>query len=835
MSLQDRINKGLAKQFEAHRIVFWHDAEQEFREAFDTLSLTGVQTIAVANNEFAVKYRVLRAEPGSKFLLYLAGPRPEDAENWLLDLELAHGTFKTDQTAIRLTELRLPLDYADVIAAHAEFFKSERRFERLRAIEPPPESKARLRQRMLAIAVDAEGGLDAVVEVLLAQHARGKDDGLRTLARVGLEPFLWEQMEHAYGYRSEAPGIADFAITLFRSCYHAALGEAASLVPDALLFFRRWKGSRAAETAFEKLSAEAADALAIADDLAGRDFRTLIDLDHFEAIDRVVIPALVTGLAARTLPQDQVQDMVRRRLAGHWQTKYHDVYQSIGYAADFQQTIATLKIDMTSLADGIVLYAEGWFRIDRLYRKFILHMQASAQVTTLAPLYAQVENHYANSYLMRLNDAWQVHVDEAPRWEADDVPAHRHFYRDHIAGFRQRDLKVCVIISDALRYEIADELCERIRQLDRYEAQLTPMLGCLPSYTQLGMAALLPNTDLRIADNDSSMTIVDGQSAQGTENRRKILADGRTGDRTTALKADSLMNMQRDEARTLFRDHDVVYVYHNEIDAVGDKPATEERVFEAVESTLDTLVQLVKKLAGANATNLIVTADHGFLYQHRAIEESDFSSAEVAGENILFRGRRFVLGHGLKPAPGLRHFTAAQANLQGDVEMLIPKSVSRLRRQGSGSRFVHGGATLQEIVVPVVRINKKRQSDLAIVEVEAIPGANRRITSSQLAIRLYQSSPVSEKIQSRQLLIGLYGPDGTAISDEHTLVFDNRSDNPRDRERQLRLLLSREADALEGREVILKLRERVGETTHFRDYQAVRYMLARSITNDFDF
>lgn len=835
MSLQDRIAKGLATQLEAHRIVFWHDVAHEFRAAFDALALKGVETIAIENNEFAVKYRVLRGQPSGKFLLYRGGPRPADADNWLLDLELAHAEFKTDQTAIRLTELRLPLDYGDVISAHAEFFKSERRFERLRGIEPPPESKAVLRLRMLAIAVDAEGGLDTVVEALLAQHVRGKDDGLRTIARAGLEPFLWEQMAHAFGYRSEAPGIADFAITLFRSCYRAALGEAASLAPDALLFFRRWKNSRAAEIAFEKLSADAADALAIVDDLAGRDVRTLIDLDHFERIDHVVIPALVAGLAAQTLPQDQVQDMVRRRLEGHWQANYHDVYQAISHAAGFQQAIAALKIDMTSLGDGITRYADDWFRVDRLYRKFILHMQASGQVTTLAPLYVQIENHYANSYLMRLNDAWQVHVDAAPRWAAEGVPSHRHFYRDHIAHFRQRDLKLCVIISDALRYEIADELVERIRQLDRYEAELTPMLGCLPSYTQLGMAALLPNTDLRIADNDSSMTIVDGQSAQGTENRRKILAGGRAGDRTTAIKADALMNMQRDEARTLFRDHDVVYVYHNEIDAVGDKQATEERVFEAVESTLDTLVQLVKKLAGANATNLIVTADHGFLYQHRAIEESDFSSAEVTGDNILFRGRRFVLGHGLKPAPGLRHFTAEQAGLQGDVEILIPKSVSRLRRQGSGSRFVHGGAALQEVVVPVVRINKKRQSDLAIVEVEAIPGANRRITSSQLAIRLYQSGPVTEKVQPRQLVVGLYGPEGTAISDEHVLVFDNRSDKPRDRERQVRLLLARDADAFEGREVILKLRERVGETTHFRDYQTVRYTLARSITNDFDF
>lgn len=47
--------------------------------------------------------------------------------------------------------------------------------------------------------------------------------------------------------------------------------------------------------------------------------------------------------------------------------------------------------------------------------------------------------------------------------------------------------------------------------------------------------------------------------------------------------------------------------------------------------------------------------------------------------------------------------------------MQIPKSINRLRLKGSGSRFVHGGATLQEVVIPVISINKKRQSDVGKV------------------------------------------------------------------------------------------------------------------------
>ena len=67
----------------------------------------------------------------------------------------------------------------------------------------------------------------------------------------------------------------------------------------------------------------------------------------------------------------------------------------------------------------------------------------------------QVENHYVNSYLLRLNDAWQVQVDAAPVWTADPIPAQQAFYQQHVGNFRRRDQKICVIISDALRYEIA--------------------------------------------------------------------------------------------------------------------------------------------------------------------------------------------------------------------------------------------------------------------------------------------------------------------------------------------------------------------------------------------
>ncbi len=232
---------------------------------------------------------------------------------------------------------------------------------------------------------------------------------------------------------------------------------------------------------------------------------------------------------------------------------------------------------------------------------------------------------------------------------------------------------------------------------------------------------------------------------------------------------------------------------------------------------------------------MLLTSDHGFIYQNRVLDESDFSGGVVEGEQIRFRNRRFVLGKGLKPAPGLKKFKSAELGLAGNMDVLIPKSINRLRIKGAGSRFVHGGASLQEVVIPVVRINKKRRSDISSVEVDILRGGTSVITSGQLALVFYQTEPSTEKVQPRTLRAGIYTQDGELISDLHDLVFDFVSDNPRERELQLRFVLTRKAEEANGQEVILKLEEKVAGTSHYKEYKTLTYLMRRSFTSDFDF
>ena len=844
--MSERIDQALNRLFERHRIVFWNDTKLELREEFDSLQLEGVEKVELVNNEFGVKYHILREQPEQKFLLYREGPQPAMLDNWILDVELAHGEFRADQSSIWLSELELGSDFQDVVKDHSEFYKSAKRIVSLKKLLKADDTPGMIRLKMLAVCAGSAPQLDMVVEHLLDELAGSASDetqlGLelqdgdkfRLIERCRLDGYFWELIKRSYGYESPEPGLKDFVIELFKSSFAVGTDGKGALSGDALVFLKRWKDSRQFEECFEALSDECAEILRLEQKLEGLDFRQLIELDYFRLIDRKIISDLVRALASQTVFSHEVTQWIRLRRQGHWFEEFRHFYEAVEYAALFMHAIEEAKLDMGSMADGIEQYSRFWFRLDQFYRKFIYHVSISAQVSLMAELSEKVENLYSNNFLLKLNDRWQSFVDKADTWEAPPVPLQKSVFERFVQPFLSKKNKVCVIISDALRYEIGDELLTLIRQEDRYDANLEPVLSMLPSYTQLGMAALLPNKVLAFADNDTGTVLADNISSQGTANRSRIL--NRTASwKGATVKAEEVMALKADECRTLLRDHDVIYVYHNRIDITGDKRESEERVFEAVEECLKDLVKLIKKLTRANANNLLVTSDHGFIYQNRALDESDFSGEEAEGDLILFRDRRFVLGKGLKEAPGLRKFHASQLGLAGDVEVQIPKSINRLRLRGSGSRYVHGGASLQEVVIPLIRINKKRQSDISVVDVDIIRGTSSVITSGQLAVVLYQSQPVTEKVQARTLVAGIYTLAGELISDSHSLVFDVTSDNSRDRERQVRFLLTSKADEVNGHEVILRLDEKYPGTSHYSEYKSIRYLMRRSFTSDFDF
>lgn len=125
------------------------------------------------------------------------------------------------------------------------------------------------------------------------------------------------------------------------------------------------------------------------------------------------------------------------------------------------------------------------------------------------------------------------------------------------------------------------------------------------------MASLLPHQELSI---DSNMNvIVDGQACGDLASRDKILKA--QNEDNIAVSFDEIYK-NRKRAQKLLQNKKIVYIYHNQVDARGDKPACENEVFNACDEAIREIYELVKQLiSDVSASRFYITADHGFLYK----------------------------------------------------------------------------------------------------------------------------------------------------------------------------------------------------------------------------
>ena len=831
--MDENIRKALARQFEKHRIVIWQDTDAEFADSFASFDLPDVVPLEVENNEFGLKYRVLRQEPDKKFLLYRRGKVPEDRDNWLLDLELASSVFVADQASIWVQEIGLPYEFVSIVKEHEAFFAAAKRREGLKELLVPADNRQKILLKMVAVCCNADPQLDAIMGTLLAETAIEKDDRQGLLSRCNLNSFFWQQVQRAYGFVSERPSIREFSISLFESAYSMSLGETAVLNQGAVLLLKGWKDNRKYQDEFVSLSRKVGEWLQIEGSIDNRDYREFGHVDYFEQIEKAVLEGLISDVERGTISAEECEAIVQSRRSSIWFDRYATAYACIVHARQVQQLFSNMAMDATDVSQAFDQYANGGYEIDLHYRSFLAALRKTEFVSVFKDLREKIENLYVNRFLLHLNNHWQQLIDDLSEWKIPSVQSQRLFFKNYVEPILKSDQKVYIVVSDALRFEAASQLVDMILEEDRFEAKLDATLGVLPSYTALGMAALLPHKELAITAEKTPTVMVDGKPSQGMENRKKILSEWK-GKRGTALGWEEFRKMDRDESRELVRESDFIYVFHNQIDAVGDKRYSEERLPEAVEQAQEELIQILKKLASANATNMIVTADHGFLYQARELDEGDFAVGEMRGDQVLVQTRRYVIGQDLQPDRSFMIFDSKGLGLTGNVEVAIPKSVNRMRKSGSGSRYVHGGATLQEITVPVIKVRKKRQSDLECVDVEILRGDETRITTNQFTIRLYQTQPVRDKLLGRTLKVGLFAQDGERLSDQVELFFDSESDSARAREKKVKLLLDQRAGKYKRQMVNLKLLEKIPGTERYREYKSQQYELRQSIASDFD-
>ena len=819
-----------------HRIVFWYDGEQEFAEILPELGIDGVHVLRLdEHSPLEVKIRLEVEDRDNRYLLYAPAHEPAPENDWLLDIRLYSRTFHADKASIIASDLGLTNQaLRSFIKQHLSFFQSMDRFERLKKWIVPGDGEDELAKKMLAVITRAEQ--PEVFAVLIKLYEACCPDGRfdpghvpktwDDMVKMGLEGIFWEFVAKTFGYdREEGKSLIDLVTRILvtdlaesirgetpPSVRHFVLPDNTGAVNTAV-FLSQWRSHIKHHRQYQEISRAIGEKISIDSLLSAYEPESLQDVMTFEAVEKRIIRALRDAIIENGGGKgghrfQPVRDIAARRLDGYWANSalegphepnhYKTVYQALEVATHLFEYRKKLDAGL-SYPDPAAMfnaYTGLLFACDRYYRVFNEYADTveKAGWDVLKTLRESLENCYSGWFLESMGLAWGDFLEAntarlLDTWQIPGIVNQHRFFKHHVApvikaGPRNR---VFVIASDAFRYEAAAEFSTQVNSRYRFKAELSAMLGVLPGYTALGMAALLPHDTLSVKDNGD--VLVDGKPASSMQHREKILAayEG------TAIKADDLMAMSKEQGREFVKPHRIIYIFHDRIDATGDKAATEGETFHAVRRAIDDLQAMVSFIINSlNGTRVVVTADHGFIYHERPADPIDKSIAAPSGAGIVKMHKRFVLGKDIDPSAGVFYGrTAVTAKTDTDMGFITPKGNKRFNFSG-GARFFHGGAMLAEIVVPVVSITEAKGKKLAETEVRRVGvsllGTHKKIVSNIPRFKFIQTDPVSERVHPRMLKISLRDG-GELISNEETVTFDSRSSDVEERTRSVKLNL----------------------------------------------
>ncbi|MGL5980551.1 MAG: BREX-1 system phosphatase PglZ type A [Phocaeicola sp.] len=817
-----KIENILSNLIERRRLVFWYDEGGQMQHFASSLEIPGVEVLTLQNNAFTLKYRILKGEqPERGFVIYSPEAAPKDEHNWLLDLQMEATLFSADMGSLHAAECGIPLELKPkVVDNHLEFFKTATNRSKLAARLRTGMDVEMIEKQMIGVVCKTEPNCEQLTYALAKEALKGGKELQEKLEQYNLGALYWQEIESLFGYKKKR-NVKDLLIVLFQDDLQQQF-QPSELSNEAHIFMRDWRDSRQQGELYREWAKLLEQELDIVNLLQEHPLEQLVGIETFPCVDKIIAHYLQIEVLNGTMQVEKMESIVDERegklffsVAAHTLTALLEARRML---EEIDQKMGGVIIDAPE--EGFKRYCNELYSIDLHYRHYIREASQAENTSLLSEVTERVQRSYTNSYLMPLGRKWQQVVDGMDRWQMDRIISQASFYDYYVAPFVQRGKKIFVIISDALRYETMVELAQRIAREKRMESTMKDaMLSTLPSYTQLGMAALLPNRELSY-EKDSDEVFADGLSTKGTEARKKVLA--KKEPRSLAIRADEFLDITQPKA--YFKDFDLYYIYSNVIDKRGDNKDSESQIFDATEEEFERILRMIKIISNGNGSNILITSDHGYLYQNELLDESDFTDFKVMGD-VITGTRRFVIGNNLQPGNAVKTWESEKVGLKAGKQIQIAKAMNRIRKQGSGSRFVHGGCMLQEVVVPVLHVKIKKAAGTSQVEVDILNKRARLSTNNQ-TISFYQSEAVTEKVKGITLRLGFYDAAGNLISDSLCMSFTSQSGESSQREQKHQFIFKSQLSKLNGQEVVLRMERQAEGSEQFVKYKEVPYKVS---------
>jgi len=779
----DRLNAEFTG--ETRKLVFWYDDKAEFAEDMETVELQNAKIYHLQpDNQFYTKYFLERVDKTTNYLIYAPFPKPDVRDNHLEDTMLYSRRFFADRASLLSVDLGIEEKYKPVIEKHIKFFANKERTQRFCDLEIENFNEENILVGLLSAVCKARTcSFEEVVRIVLTDGELVDNAFLQEFEKYDLLSAFWQLCEQHFGYTDTKPSLERLLVTLFVTYtgrYVQAELPAAwkSFVSyksgNIIAFLDSLMNSVLYRDKYDALSAHVAKGLNVLSAFAGMRVDDLVECDTFLAVDQVLVKWLIGRLVSEDIGAIvngfTIPELCEKRAKMHFGRKTGKTYQMLSSAYSMVK-----KADYHA-ADGlkpiIDRYLAADYNMDQQYRKFYYYYDQLESTESFESLRELVENIYTNEYLACLLPAWNAGIQQDAAFSA--IPLQREFYNVNLRYTKERTV---VIISDAMRYEVGQELFARMQDDPKCTAKLSVQLSVLPSYTRLGMAALLPHKTLEMTDD--FQVLVDGILCDNLAGRQQVLQSYNPD--SVCVQFDDIKNLKVAELRDVLTKRQIIYVYHNQIDARGDKANTEDEVFHACEEAVQEIVDLIHRISvSGNTYHFIVTADHGFIYKRDKLTESDKISGKSAEK--AFVNRRFIVSKAALEDDGIDHMSMGRVLGNEDSKVVsYPVSSNVFKVAGGGANYVHGGSSPQEMLVPVLEFKMERghmetkNAEIALVSIV------HKITNLITSMDFIQSDAVSDTVKAAKYRIFFLSEDNEKISNENSYVADSREENAQKR------------------------------------------------------
>lgn len=790
-------------EFYRRRIIFWNDEDGDFKDDVMDLELEKAKVVVLeSNNNFAVKRLLTSEDLDNNYLIY--NPFATDLEDdWLLDIKLFSEDFRADQLSMWMQEMNIaPIPAVrDQLKEYKQYLNAAARRKVLAQFGVDITNVQRLHMAILASILRTRMNPKEIIKAVVKSGDNLQSQAKSDLLLYSASGKFWQLVDRTTGFNAD--GDINHMDT------HIVLSAVSQTMPDKVLSGLETKYSSihapfCYDLIFEWIHSDSKDELydllrkiekelKLVDRFENFEIEDLADTEILPCIDEVILNKLMQNIMSHTIGADSVISVAEKRRTMAWHELTEENYSCLYWAAKMFQFSDKHAggFHLTEAHKVWNEYTKEYYLMDTYYRQFYVAFNKCLSDSNaslddnLKNVASEIEKLYKNWYLTNLSQNW-MSVSEQQLKETGTI-AHieqqTSFYSRYV---RSEENKVFVIISDAMRYEVATSLADQLRIETKADVKIESQQGIFPTITKFGMAALLPHRSLSIEEKSGVLRILaDGRSTESVD-REEILKAANS--KSVTAKYKDLILMKREDRRNLIKGMEVVYIYHDTIDHTSHHD--EQGVFNACDKAIDEIKNLVKIITNElNGINVVITSDHGFIYTYEPLSEDDKLDRTEFKKDIVEQGRRYAITND-KANPD---FMIPVKGFYNNAEYNAFSPRENIRIKGSGGlNFVHGGASLQEMVVPVIQYKylrsgyksyekNKAKYDAKPVTV-ALLSSNRKISNMIFNLNFYQKEAVADNYVPCTYKLFLVDSKGNTISDIQTIVADRESKVAKERE-----------------------------------------------------